>query len=158
MFQTVFSFKRGSPFTAAAMLIATVSAFGEVVHRPPSPILSGSSGPIITILPASGAGSLRHITANEASVDFGTVSYKSVNNGGKSPAGNQTINRSFTVFTRFAIRVDSNAVGSSHCTLRAFLRDHDPRYIIRIDGVRLSSNPEVIQTQTQFGVTTEHRM
>lgn len=94
-------------------------------------------------------------SAAQNSLDLGSVSY-----AGHPMSANVDVQRSagrFVVSTRFAMVVN----GESHipaATVLAALAAPEPVFIVRIDGVKLGTTPQLIQGQARIGVTTQHRL
>lgn len=59
----------------------------------------------------------------------------------------------------FGIRIGRpSQEARGHATLRAFLETGDPRCIVRLDGIVLTTQPRVINRFTPIGITTTHRL
>lgn len=59
----------------------------------------------------------------------------------------------------FGIRIGRPSRESQgHATLRAFLETPDPRCIVRLDGIVLTTQPRVIERFAPIGITTMHRL
>lgn len=94
-------------------------------------------------------------SAAQNSLDLGSVSY-----GGHPMSPNVEIQRSsghFVVSTRFAMVVNGDSHVSA-ATVLAALATPEPVFIVRIDGVKLATAPQLIQGQARIGVTTQHRL
>lgn len=93
--------------------------------------------------------------AGQGTLELGRMSYLS----GATEDGVtiQRHGRTFTVSTRFGLQVgDSTMHGTAK--LVAVLTQLNPAIRVAVDGVRLSSAPEVIQMAIPYGVVTEHSL
>lgn len=93
--------------------------------------------------------------AGQGTLELGQMSYLS----GASEEG-VTIHRgprTFTVSTRFGLQVgDSSMHGTAK--LVAVLTQIEPAIRVTVDGVNLTSSPEVIQMAIKYGAVNEHRL
>lgn len=93
--------------------------------------------------------------AGQGTLDLGRVSYQtgSTEQGVQIKRGKQT----FTVSTRFGLQVGTpDAQGTAK--LVGVLTQIHPGVRVAVDGVELSTVPEVIQMAVRFGLVTEHRL
>ena len=59
----------------------------------------------------------------------------------------------------FGIRIGRpSREARGHATLRAFLETADPRCIVRLDGIVLTTQPQIIDRFAAIGITTTHRL
>jgi len=115
---------------------------------------SGDTTLWLTFVPFPKGAPVRSI-AGQGTLDLGRVSYLA----GSSEEGVQVTRRkqTFTVSTRFGLQVGApNTQGTAK--LMSFLAQANPAIRVAIDGVELSTAPQVIQMAVRFGVATEHRL
>jgi len=145
------------PLVVATALLAVASAqtvrpseapAGKVVRK------SGDTALWLTFVPFPKGAPVRSI-AGQGTLDLGRVSYLT----GSSEEGVQVTRRkqTFTVSTRFGLQVGApNLQGTAK--LVGLLSQAHPAIRVAVDGVELSTAPQIIQMAVRFGVVTEHRL
>jgi hypothetical protein len=108
----------------------------------------------MTFVPFPKGAPVRSI-AGQGTLDLGRVSYLtgSTEEGVQVTRGKQT----FTVSTRFGLQVGAPGTQGT-AKLIGVLAQVNPAIRVMIDGVNLSSAPQVIQMAVRFGVVSEHRL
>ena len=108
----------------------------------------------VSFVPVAKGARVRSI-AGQGTLELGPMSY--LNGSNQEGVNIQRHARTFTVSTRFGLLVgDSSMHGSAK--LVAVLTQVEPAIRVVVDGVRLSSSPEVIQMAISYGAVTEHHL
>lgn len=146
------------PLTVATVLLAVASAqtaqpseaaAGKVIRTK-----SAEAALWLTFVPRPKGAPVRSL-AGQGTLDLGRLSYLtgSTEEGVQVRRGKQT----FTVATQFGLQVGpDNMQGTAK--LVGVLAQINPAIRVSIDGVSLSTAPQVIQVAVRFGVVTEHRL
>lgn len=64
----------------------------------------------------------------------------------------------FVVSTRFGLTVHGGSGQDGSATILAGLAVPDPAFVFRLDGLRLSATPQIIQGQARLGSAMTHRL
>ena len=64
----------------------------------------------------------------------------------------------FAISTWFGLRAGGGSVAGGTAKLLAFVSQLSPQQKVYIDGVRLTTAPQVIQIGIRFGAVTQHRL
>lgn len=93
--------------------------------------------------------------AGQGTLELGQMSY--LNGASEDGVSIRRGMRTFTVSTRFGLLVGDS---SMHGTARmvAVLTHIEPAIRVTVDGVNLTSSPEVVQMAIKYGVVTEHQL
>ena len=115
-----------------------------------------TSGLTIEIAEAASGAPLLGVTPQQRILDLGLLaSY-----GAGTPAPNVTITQSgdrIIASTDFALKVTGTSVsGSAHIV--SSVTGIDPAYVIRIDGVQLTSAPIIVRPPAPLETSSTHRM
>jgi hypothetical protein len=93
--------------------------------------------------------------AAHGALDLGRVSY------GGSFTPNVTVKKlsdRFVVATRFAMALDDASHRVSAATITAALASPEPFFTLRLDGVKLSAVPQMVQGRARVGIIALHRL
>jgi hypothetical protein len=132
----------------------------SVTKRPPSTALkmqtqgAGSISVVLAALP--GGGPLVSELAGKGALDLGQAAY-----GAGSHLPNvevRTLRDRMVVSTRFGLAVRDPSGHFASASVLASLAYSDSSRVLRLDGVRLSTVPQLIQAQARLGVTSSHRL
>lgn len=92
----------------------------------------------------------------QRSLNLGTVSYN-----GLTTVPNVTVTKqvgSFVVTTKFGLAIQDGTQQVSTATVLAGLAAPELFFILRVDGLTLSTAPQVVQPQAKVGSTVAHRL
>ena len=112
---------------------------------------AGSRRRAVSSSPPSDPLTIAFVDAPGGTLHTGTITRNISNRRGSN--GNAMTKKSFGIRIGPASR---EANGSA--TLRAFLETADPRCIVRIDGIVLSTQPMIIERFAPLGIVTTHRL
>ena len=110
----------------------------------------------VTFASLPGSAPLAPGTAGQGSLDLGQVAY-----GAGSRASNvevRTLKDRIIVSTRFGLALQDTSGHFASASVLASLAYPDSARVLRLDGVRLSTVPQLIQGQARLGVTSSHRL
>ena len=127
---------------------------GEPTNRNAVRASGSDAGLWVNFVPVAKGARVRSI-AGQGTLELGQMSY--LNGTSEDGVSIHRRARTFTVSTRFGLLVGD---GSMHGTAKlvAVLTRIDPAIRVTVDGVSLSSSPEVIQMAIKYGVVTEHQL
>ncbi len=133
------STRKASHRGAAALLLTVLCLFPVT-----EPLAAGGRRRVLAAFPA--VSDLSLVFLDSGMVELGTMASP----GSRRPA---VTKKTITMRIGAASREPRGTA-----TLRAFLETPDPRCTIRIDGIRLSAAPQVIQRHAPIGVPFTHRL
>ena len=111
--------------------------------------------PSLSIVTASSGVLVRNLGPNASSVDFGLISYPA---GSEAPGANSRENRdSMVISTRFGLRVNCLASALSRADISVFLMESS-QFRVSIDGVAVSSEPQLLLVAQGCGSITVHKL
>lgn len=146
------------PLAVATVLLAVASAQTiQPSEAPAGKVIRNKSGDTalwLTFVPFPKGAPVRSI-AGQGTLDLGRVSYLagSSEEGVQVTRGRQT----FTVSTRFGLQVGAPSMQGT-AKLVGVLSQARPGIRVVVDGIELSTAPQVIQMAVRFGVVREHRL
>lgn len=110
----------------------------------------------VTFSNAPDGSRLNGVTPGHGALDLGAVSYGA---GAFSPNVNvRKLHGRFVVSTKFGMSVQQSSPQLATATVMAALAVPEPAFVLRLDGLRLGTTPQVVQGQARLGVMTEHRL
>lgn len=89
-------------------------------------------------------------------LDIGTVAYASHPRSGNVQVNN--LKDRFVVSTKVGLALQDPALHVATATVLASLAFPDAVHVLRLDGVRLSTVPQIIEVRTPVGKTSAHRL
>jgi len=95
-------------------------------------------------------------TAGHGALDLGAVSY---GGGAFSPNVNvQKLQGRFVVSTKFSLSIQQSSQQLSTAMVMASLAVPESSFVLRLDGLKLGTVPQMIQGQARVGTITIHRL
>ena len=124
----------------------------------PAVTRSAESAPALWVafVPVPKGAPVHDVGGGQGTLDLGPVSYL----GGAQREGVTVIRRKqrFAISTWFGLRAGGGSGAGGTAKLLAFVTQLNPQQKVYIDGVRLTTAPQVNQMGIRFGAVTQHRL
>lgn len=129
----------------------------HVPKRTPPAVMtmrSEASGTLTVSLSSAPDGVPLSGTSTQRALNFGEVSY-----GMASAAHNVTVIRrasGFAVVTRFGLALQDPSATVTNATVLAAIAVPEMKFGFRLDGIPLSTTPQIVQGNAKVGTTSQH--
>lgn len=134
-----------------AALVGILIAASHAEAASPSALRPvGSSEVTIRFVPAENVSDLHETVSGEALVELGSLS------AFRQPLEWDARRQSATIRRRVTVDLQSRSSLARFATVRAFLATDDGRSRVRVDGIPLSSTPQLIEARARLGSATTH--
>lgn len=118
----------------------------------PFQLHAGGRRRAVSVSHPSGDLTIAFVDAPSGTLDAGTLA-------GTTPITRRSKTSTAITKRTFGLRIGRpSREASGSATLRAFLETADPRCIVRLDGLVLSTQPRIIERFAPIGITTKHRI